>query len=189
MFKCVFCGLDNPSEKARLCIECGPDGAAKDWTPEDIDQPAKVSQYVSWLSETYFNPKIGAAVEKYSLRMRERLKISHDTHAGVIAELAAQKKAIAHLENFRFEFNENVTDAYKGQDTYLKFRYTNLSEDDLFKINIVWDDPETTDRVDFRAQSSSFVEPHGIALIGGKVIFDRMGIKELADMQITISVG
>ena len=63
MFKCVFCGLDNLSEKARFCIECGHDGAAKDWTPEDIDQPAKVSQYVSILSEFYFDAQTGAAVE------------------------------------------------------------------------------------------------------------------------------
>ena len=187
MFKCIFCGLENPSETARFCVECGPDGPAKDWKPEYIDQPEKVTQYISMLSETYFNPKTEAAIDKYSLRMRERLKISHDTHSDVIAKLAAQKKAIAHLANFRIEFNENVTDAYAGHDTYLSFRYTNLSEDDLFKISLLWDDPGTTDRVDFRAQTSSLVEPQGAALLGGSVIFDRMGIKELPDMLITIT--
>ncbi len=187
MFKCVFCGLENPSEKARFCVECGPDGPAKDWTPEDIDHPQKVNQYVTMLSEFYFDAQTGAAVERFSLRMRERLKISHGTHTSLLSKLAAQKKAIAHLANFHIEFNENVTDAYAGHDTYLSFRYTNLSEDDLFKISLLWDDPETTDRVDFRAQTSSFVKPQGIATLGGSVIFDRMGIKELADMQITIT--
>jgi predicted RNA-binding protein with RPS1 domain len=186
MFKCIFCGYDAPSETARFCGECGPDGPAKDWTQEGIDQPAKVSQYVSILSEFYFDAQTGAEVERFSLRMRERLKISHDTHSSVLSKLATQKKAIAHLANFRIEFNENVTDAYAGHDTYLSFRYTNLSEEDLFKISLLWDDPETTDRVDFRAQTSSFVKPQGIATLGGSVIFDRMGIKELADMQITI---
>jgi TPR repeat protein len=187
MYKCLFCGLVNPSEKARFCVECGPDGAAKDWTQEDIDQPQKVTQYVSLLSEFYFNAHTEASVEKYSLRARERLKISHDTHAGVMAKLGAQKKEIAHLVNFRLEFNENVTDAYAGHDTFLGFRYTNLSEDDLLKISLVWDDPETTDRIDLRAQSSSYVKPQGTVTLGASVIFDRIGIKELADMQITIA--
>jgi hypothetical protein len=77
MFKCIFCGYETHSETARFCGECGPDGEAKDWVSQDIDQTANVSQYISMLSETYFNPKTEAAVEKYSLRMRARLKISH----------------------------------------------------------------------------------------------------------------
>ena len=187
MYRCLFCGYDNSSEKVSFCVECGPDGAAKDWTQEDIDQSANVRQYVSMISELYFDEQTSAAVEKFSLRMRERFKISHDTHVGAIAKLAAQKKAIAHLANFRIEFNENVTDAYAGHDTYLSFRYTNLSEDNLFKISLLWDAPETTDRIDLRAQTSSFVKPQGVATLAGSVIFDRMGIKELADMQITIA--
>jgi len=187
MYRCLFCGYYNPSETARFCVECGPDGAAKDWTPKDIDHPAKVSQYVSMLSEFYFDAQTEAAVEKFSLRMRERLKISYDTHVSIITKLAAQKKSIVHLANFRIEFNENVTDAYAGHDTYLSFRYTNLSEDDLFKISLLWDDPETTDRIDLRAQTSNFVKPQGTATLGGSVIFERMGIKELVDMQITIT--
>ena len=187
MFKCIFCGHYAPSETARFCGECGPDGPAVDWASEDIDQPSRVRQYFLVLSEFYFEAQHSGEVEKFSLRIRERLKISYDTHSSVLSKLVAQQKAIAHLANFRIEFNENVTDAYAGHDTYLSFRFTNLSKDDLFKISLFWDDPETTDRIDLRAQTGSFVKPQGIATLGGSVIFDRMGIKELADMQITIT--
>ena len=87
MYRCLFCGYDNSSEKVSFCVECGPDGAAKDWTQEDIDQSANVRQYVSMISELYFDEQTSAAVEKFSLRMRERFKISHDTHVGAIAKL------------------------------------------------------------------------------------------------------
>ena len=187
MFKCVLCGLENPSESARFCTECGPDAAAKDWAPGDIDQPLKVTQYVSMLSELYFDSQSEAEVEKFSLRARQRLKISYDTHSSVLGQLVAQKKAIAHLANFRFEFNQNVTDAYAGHDTFLSFRYTNQSDDDLFKVDLVWDDPETTDRIDLKAQTKSFVKPQSAVTIGGAVIFERIGIKEISDLQITIT--
>jgi len=187
MFKCLFCGLDHPSEKARFCIECGPDGPAKDWTSEGIDQPQKVDQYVSMLSEFYFDAPNNSSVDKFSLRIRERLKISYDTHVSVLSKLAKQKQAIAHLANFRFEFNENVIDAYAGHDTFLNFRYTNLSEDDLFKVSLFWDDPNTTQRIDLKAETKNYVKPLTSVMIGASVIFDRIGIKELSDFQITIA--
>ena len=184
MFKCAFCGSDNFSETARFCKECGR--ASKDWTPEDIDQPLNVTQYVSTLSEVYFDAS-EATLLNLSPRMRDRLKISHDTHAGVVAKLAAQKKAIEHLKQFRIEFNENVTDAYAKHDTFLTFRFTNLSEDDRFKVSLVWTDHETTGSTDFRAHTGSFVKPGAEVTLGGPLIFERMGIKELAGMQITVT--
>lgn len=187
MFTCLFCGLENPSEKARFCVECGPDGPAKNWAPEDIDKPSRVTQYASLLSEIYFEAQNSSVVEKFSLRIRERLQISHGAHASVLSKLAKQKKAIAHLSNFRFEFNENVIDAYAGHDTFLNFRYTNLSDDDLFKVSLYWDDPDTSDRIDLKAETKSFVKPMTSVTIGASAVFDRIGIKELSDLQITIT--
>ena len=146
-----------------------------------------MTQYVSMLSEFYFEKKNDLEVEKRSLRLRERLRISHETHSEILSKLKIQKKAIAHLSNFRLEFNENVIDAFAGHDTFWDFRYTNLSEDDPLKINLMWDDPETKDRVDFRAETKGFVEPLETVTIGGKAIFDRIGIKEISDLQLTIS--
>jgi len=187
MFKCLFCGLDNPSEKARFCSTCGPDSPAKDWSPEDIDQHQRVTQYVSILSEFYFDAQDSAAIEKFSLRIRERLKVSYDTHASVLSTLAKQKQDIAHLSNFRFEFNENVIDAFAGHDTFLNFRYTNLSTEDLFKVSLFWDDPETTERIDLKAETKSLVKPLTSITIGASAVFERIGVKELSDLQITIT--
>lgn len=187
MFKCLFCGLENSNERARFCNACGSDGAAKDWTSENIDHPEKVAQYVSALSEYYFDTHDSSSVEKYSLRIREKLKISHDTHVGIISKLAKQKQDVEHLKNFRFEFNENVIDAYAGNDTFLNFRYTNLSEEDFFKISLFWDDPSTTDRIDISAETKSLVKPLSSVTIGASAVFDRIGIKEISDLQITIT--
>ena len=125
-FKCLFCGLINSSEAAKFCTECGPTSPAKDWALEDIDQESKVNQYVSMLAEFYFDAQNPLEVEKRSLKMRERLRISHATHTEILTKLEAQKKSIAHLSNFQLEFNENVIDAFAGHDTFLDFRYTNL---------------------------------------------------------------
>jgi len=138
MYKCLFCGKVNLSENAKICSECGPNSPAKDWAIEEIDQYAKVTQYVSMLSDFYFVAQNHLEVEKRSLKMRERLKISHETHSEILSKFDEQKKAIAHLSNFRFEFNENVVEAFAGHDTFLDFRYSNLSEDDFLKVSLVY---------------------------------------------------
>ena len=186
MFKCLFCGLVNSSDKARFCSACGPDGIAKNWNSENIDQAQNVKQYSDLLREYYFNAYIEDESEKKYNKLRERLKISYSTHVEIISKLAQHKTAIAHLSQFRFEFNENVTDAYAGHDTFLDFRFTNLSDSDAFKVILLWDDPETKDRFDLRIETKSFVKPLASMVIGGSTVFDRIGIKEISELQITI---
>jgi TPR repeat protein len=121
-----------------------------------------------------------------STRIRQRLQISHDTHVSVIAKFEAQLKAIAHLTKFRFEFNENVTDAYAGHDTFLNFRYTNQSADDFFKVSLYWDDPDT-ERIDLKTETKSLVKPMSSVTLGASAIFDRIGIKEISDLRISVT--
>ena len=187
MYKCLFCGMENPSEKARFCTECGPESPSLSWSQSEVDCGDKVDHYASIFSEFYFDTHSEIEIEKFSLRLRERFKISYGTHSKVLARFSTQKKIISHFSNFRFEFNENVTDAFAGHDTFLDFRYTNLSEDDAFKVSILWDDPETTDRVDLRTETKSFVKPLSSLTFGGSAVFDRIGIKEISDLQITIT--
>lgn len=187
MYKCIFCGLNNSSATARFCAECGPEGPATNWVANEVDQLTKVTQYAALISEYYFESHSDAEVEKFSMRIRERLKISHAKHVEVLSHLYQQKKAVVHLSNFRFEFNENVNDAYAGHDTFLDFRYTNLSEDELFKVSLHWDDPETIDRIDFRAETKTFIQPFTPSKLGGKLVFERSGIKEISDLIITIT--
>ena len=152
MFKCLFCGLENPKGNDKFCVECGPEASSNNWMLGEVDQIEKVTKYVEMLGECYFELSSETEVEKLSMRMRERLKISHAKHVEVLSQLSQEKKEVAHLTHFRFEFNENVTDAYAGHDTFLDFRYTNLSQVDAFKVSLLWDDPEAVNRVGFRTQ-------------------------------------
>ena len=187
MYKCLFCGTENRSDKARFCTECGPDGPAQNWKSHEVDNPQKLEQYVSTLCEFYFDTNTESEIHEYSLRLRKKLLISHDIHSEVISILDSKKRQIQPLSKFKLEFNENVIDAYAGNDTFLNFKFTNLSDADLFKVNLYWDDPETVDRIDFRAETKNFVKPQVFTTIGGYVIFDRIGFKEINDLQITVS--
>jgi RNA polymerase-associated protein len=187
MYKCLFCGQENPIETAKFCTECGPNGPAKDWIFENVDEQRKLEQYASMLCELYFENQTDDELEKISLKMRERLMISHNAHADILSQLSEQKRAITHLSNFCFEFNDNVIDAFAGHDTFLNFRYTNLSEDDLFKVCLVWDNNEASEGLGFRADTKNFVKPGSAVTIGASAIFDRIGIKEISDLQIVIT--
>jgi biotin carboxyl carrier protein len=187
MFKCIYCGFESINSAAKFCSECGPFGPAHSWSEETVDQASKIVRYAELISEYYFQSHTDFDFEKLSLRLRERLRISHAAHTEVLRKLSDQKKAVAHLSNFRLEFNDRVTDAYAGHDTFLDFRYTNLSAEDAFKVSLIWDDPDTVSRVDLQTSSKNFVKPLASLRIGGSVIFDRIGTKEISDLYITIT--
>jgi len=105
MYKCLFCGLENPSETAKFCSECGPNGPAKNWMFENVDELRKLEQYAAMLCELYFENQTEEELEKISLKMRERLMISHNAHTDILSQLSDQKSAITHLLSFCFEFN------------------------------------------------------------------------------------
>jgi TPR repeat protein len=183
MFVCYVCGKENPSESAKFCNECGP---TKKWEASEVDSPSAVEQYTLFYSEIYFEHSADEA-EKMSARVREKNKVSAQTHKKIAQALAEQKKSIEHLSQFILDFDENVVDAYAGGDTYLKFRFKNLSADEFYKVNIEWDDPETGDEQDLKISSKSFVKPDAEVRLGGSHIFTRIGIKEISDLMITVS--
>ncbi len=183
MFVCYVCGKENPSESAKFCSDCGP---TKKWETNEVDLPSAVEQYTLLYSEVYFEHSPDEA-EKISARVREKNKVSAQTHKKIAQALAEQKKSIEYLSKFMLEFDENVNDAYAGGDTYLKFRFKNLSNDEFYKVNIEWDDPETGDDQDLKISSKSFVKPDSVAMLGGSHIFSRIGIKEISDLMITVS--
>ena len=55
MFKCIYCGFESKSAAAIFCGECGPNGPGGIWLPEDVDQPLKITQYITLLSEYIFD--------------------------------------------------------------------------------------------------------------------------------------
>jgi hypothetical protein len=83
------------------------------------------------------------------------------------------------------EFDENVTDAYAGHDTYLRFRFTNDSTEILKSVRLTWDDPETPDQEDLDASKGPF-KISQTELIGTSHVFQRAGPKQIGSLFVTL---
>ena len=90
-------------------------------------------------------------------------------------------------EGNKLEFDENVIDAYAGQETLLRFRFTNQSDNELIKVHLHWDDPDTPDDLDFNLRSLNYIKPKQSTILAGNHIFTRFGFKEISDLQAIIS--
>ena len=187
MFKCFFCGAENNKSGVKFCTECGFSDPTVNWLPEEIDQPNSIQIYFNSLKELYFDSTSEEEVDQISKSMRVNWKISNVIHLKILNELRKEKSDIEHFSKFKFEFNENVKEAFAGNDTYLSFRYSNFSSENLFKISLYWTPPVGTDGSEFRADIKTFVRPGTSAVLGGMVVFERIGIKEIADLRIQIS--
>ncbi len=184
MFTCFFCGWQASNAAARVCADCGP---SKNWPKESVDQPGAISNYVDIIREFFFDNDTAHQIDRLTLRARERLKISLDTHRDLLAKLEDERDAMSGLSQFRLEFDANVVDAFAGHDTYLRFRFTNLSDSDLYKVSLDWDDPELPDDQDLHILSKASIKPGASSIFGGSHVFSRMGIKEIADLRVTVT--
>jgi hypothetical protein len=182
MFNCFFCGWQAQNETSLFCPECGP---SKKWTFEEVDQPKALQNYQQTLRSLFFQVK-DSELERISLSLRERLKISKEFHQLLSSVLNKEKENFKSLSQFRFEFDKNVIDAYAGHDTYLRFRFTNLSDNEFYNINLNWDDPETSNELDLLIKCHHPVRPGTTQNLGGSHIFPRMGIKEISDLRLKV---
>lgn len=177
MYKCFCCGCDYDDRIPKFCNECG---AFTQEPQDEIDSVESVASYRALLEEHYFGSQ-----SELDIKYRVKLKISRGTHESILAHFKSQKKALDSLGKFSVEFDENVVEAYAGNDTYLKFRFTNNS-DEMLRVKFFWDDPETEDDFDLKIESKSFVKPGSSVVIGGSHVFSRIGIKEISDLYITV---
>jgi len=182
MFICQSCGAENTNDKAKFCNECG---ASKESPSSEMDLPEQINRYKSFIEEIFFTND-SQKVDAISRSTREKLKISITAHMKITYELSTFKEEIRHFFQFKLEFDQNVQDAYAGHDTYLKFRFTNLSDSEFFKVNLGWDDPEKPDEMVLKIQGSTLVHPHTSLELGGTHIFPRGGVKNIGDLLITI---
>ena len=183
MFTCPSCGTENANGDVKFCNQCG---ASKQINATDMNPPEQVNRYARFIEEIYFSND-ALKVDEISRITREKLKITINEHRRITEKLSVLKKKIGHFFQFKLEFNQNVRDAYAGHDTYLKFRFTNLSESEFFKVNLVWVDPESTNEMDLNIQGGGLVHPHASLDLGGSHIFPRMGRKEISNMRITVT--
>jgi len=182
MYKCRSCGIECASQNARFCSECG---ASKDAALSNLDLPEQLERYSLFIKEIFFDHSM-IEVESLSKVTRDRLKISTVAHQKIVQELVEVKEKIEHLANFKIEFNQNVKDAYVGHDTYLRFRFTNLSNSEFFKVNLAWGESDLQNKIGFNIHGDSIVKPNGVIELGGTCIFPRMGFKEISGMQVTV---
>jgi hypothetical protein len=185
MFVCLYCNLQNTSERAQICQNCGP---SKKWLSTEVDQSDGLRKYYGAVKEFIFDQDINDEMfESLSGKLREKFKISYLTNSKILISLKKSRDAISTLNKFKLEFDENVIDAFAGQDTLLRFRFTNQSDSELLKVHLHWDDPDTPDDLDFNVRSINYVKPKQSTILAGNHVFTRFGFKEIGDLQAIVT--
>jgi len=181
MPQCAFCNTPFERENAKFCSQCAT--SVEDF--EGIkDRPEALDRYRRDMALLVFNFPDEDLSTQYE-RLRKELKISFE------AGKATQKKLNEELSDWKtyrnclLEFDENVTDAYAGHDTYLRFRFTNYSQEILKSVRLTWDDPETPDQEDLDASKGPF-KANQTELIGTAHVFQRAGPKQIGGLFVTL---
>jgi hypothetical protein len=185
MFVCLFCNWQATNERAQICRDCG---TSKKWLPTEVDQSDGLRKYYAAAREFIFDPEIGDEMfDSQSVNLREKFKISYLTNSKIVGSLKKKRDAISALNKFKLEFDENVIDAYAGQETLLRFRFTNQTDNELLKVHLHWDDPDTQEDLDFNVRSINYIKPKQSTILAGNHVFARFGFKEIGDLQAIIS--
>ena len=183
MFICLFCGDENPSDRAQVCRECG-----SKWMPSEVDHPGELKKYYQATKDFYFDPELDSQThQNLAIKLRQRFKISHVAHTKIFDNFSKKKIGIENLSKFSIEFDENVIDAYAGQDTLLRFKITNTSDTELLKFSLTWDDPDTPDDLDFSTKSQNYIKPNQSVVLASTHVFSRFGPKGIDDLEILVS--
>ncbi len=182
IINCPFCGAEGGTS-AKFCIECG-----KNWVPPEVDLSPNVSKYKATMRELFFDPQNDlGTLDQLSNQLCERLKISLPTRKTIHERFIQERERVSQLMAFCLEFNENILDAYAGQDTLLQFRFTNLAPTDLLKVSLCWNDPDLPDDLRFRTTSRSFLKKGEDAVLGATHVFARSGPKTIRDLEVVVS--
>jgi hypothetical protein len=183
MYTCLFCGAPERSPEKKFCNECG-----SNWMPFEpgMNEPAAIKRYKNQIQELLFEEPDGNHTDTFD-NLRKRLKIDFAVHKELFDKIRSKLTMSEHLKAFRLEFDENVQDSFAGHDTRLGFRFSNLSATERFyKVALFWDDKETSDDMDFRAENDATVKPKDTIEIGSTHVFMRPGHKEIKGLEITV---
>ncbi|MFM9989874.1 MAG: hypothetical protein ACKVOY_00440 [Burkholderiaceae bacterium] len=199
MSACLFCGSLQRNFSIKFCQDCGSvwgqDVSLDD--PNQVaqychslyllfDDPNQVGQYCSILNLIYESTQ-DDPLKKMIVEMREQYKISHHVHSRLVEVLIAKLKVVESLSGFLLEFDENVSDAYAKEDTFLRFRFANRSKSGLFKSAVLdWDDPETADNLDYKAKSQGPIKAGANCELTSTHVFQRFGRKQISEMYLTV---
>ena len=199
MSACFFCGSFQRDFSIKFCKDCG-----SSWGQDvSLDDPNQVAQYCHSLYLLFDDPKQVAQycaslnllfestdddpLKKTITELREEYKISHHVHSRLAEVLVAKLIVVDGLSNFLLEFDGNVSDAYAKEDTFLRFKFSNLSKSKLFKSAVLdWDDPETTNNMDYKARSQGPIKPGADCELTNTHVFQRFGRKQISEMYLTV---
>jgi len=182
MNECLFCGKPKRVPE-KFCSDCG-----MNWAPFEpgLNEPAAIKQYKSKIQVLLYEASDDDHTETFD-DLRKRLKIDFAVHMNLMKKIRGDLTKSEHLQAFRLEFDENVQDSFSGFDTRLRFRFSNLSPTErVYKVTLYWDDKETNDEMDFRAENYATVKPKEIVEIGSTHVFMRPGYKEIKGLEIYI---
>jgi len=180
---CQLCGTAKQEPSQKFCFECGCN-----WAPDEVlDQPEKLRIFSNNLYQAVIRSDHDPETDQLR-KMRLRLKVSYRTYQSIYSDLVEKLKIAEELNRFKLEFNENLLDAYAGQDTFLQFRFTNLQEDgEQFKsARLYWDDPDTPDNMDFNVKTQAPVNSNSKAMLQSSHVFQRFGPKSIDSMILTV---
>ena len=182
MSTCCFCGSLERNFADKFCAICG-----SRWVEETIlDAPDEVAQYCANLYEIFESSNDDPNSDEIK-EMRKRYKISLSVHSHLVKELIAKLKVVEGLSDFSLEFDENINDAYAKEDTFLRFKFINRSKSVRIKSALLeWDDPETTDNMDYKAKSQSPIKPTEFCELTSTHVFQRSGRKHISEMYLTV---
>jgi hypothetical protein len=151
-----------------------------------MNDAAAIKRYKNQIQELLFEAPEADHKKNFD-DLRERLKIDFAVHQELYESIRSKLAMAEHLKAFRIDFDENIQDSYAGHDTRLSFRFTNLSTTERFSVvSLYWDDKETTDDMDFRAENDATVKPRETVFMGSTHVFMRPGTKEIKGLEIKI---
>jgi len=178
--KCTECGVAL-TDGAKFCSGCGSPQLLQD---AGIDSEAALLRYALQMQELLISYPTDDQSEDLE-QLRKQLKVSFFSRERIENFIADQIDAAKPLSDFTLEFDEEMIDAYAGHDAYLKFRFTNLSQSQKYRVFLKWSDPETSAPV-FCAQSPALIRKGDVAEFGASHVFLRAGPKDICGLAITV---
>lgn len=186
--KCIFC--DDAFDKDSPSKVCGVCGVVQQKFKDTADHPVALNSFESILHDLFFH----AGPLKYDSedinKTREDNAISYGAGVQIFQQI---EKLYQHLSKYlscKFEFDENLLEAYAGGDTLLRFQFTNNSGEILKSIELTWDDKLTNDEDDYKVRTTSPVMRNSQIILEGTHVFERPGSKTIGgvsnDLIITI---
>lgn len=193
---CLKCGETAAIATAKFCGSCGERfvhqasasilsrGSSQ---PNDSNTFNSIKKYLLAIEEIVFDiDSTPQVVANLSGRLCEKFQITRECEESLLAALNEKKAEIKSFFSIKVEFDENVLDAFAGHDTHLRFRITNTSSDDYYKVRMNWDDPETADDQDLVVVVPSLIKPGQSVIAGGTHIFPRSGPKEVSGLRLDV---